>query len=388
VEIAYPWIPSIPTMHGLALLLLQLQAPAAPSVDLFRLLAERADPTARARLPEPSYRLRTISGSHRPNEGPGESGIAEIEGPGALVRIQAHGAVGTMRIRLDGAEVPVFAAGPDLESPFAERTEDGWILGLPIPFAGRCRITADGADSGTFEVEYRVYPPGTTVESATRDSLERAKNVPRPAPPGADTFTFSLSEEIPEGGLTCLDPRNAAGPRAITRIHLRAEATDLALALRRAKLRLAFDGETTVECPLGDFFGCSAGPEPYESPDFTVARGIDEATGRPGTQVELVCRFVMPYRERFDLSIDARQAGDLHVAGLVRTMPWTWDARSMLFHAAPVLSIEGSGVLVGESRRSRALDAVPFESAVDLESIRRLGAATAYYYALPRAREK
>ena len=403
-------------MHALALLLLQLPAPAAQSVDLGQLLAEKADPTTRARLPVAPYRLCTISGSHRPSEGVVESVIAEIDGPGALVRIQAHGAARTMRIRLDGADVSVFSAGADLESPFAEKTEDGWILGLPIPFAKRCRVTADGPDSGTFEIEYRVYPPGTLVESATRALLERARNLPRPSPQGTDTFTFSLSEEIPDGGLTCLDPKNAAGPRAITRIHLRAEATDLALALRCATLRLAFDGETTVECPLGDFFGCAAGPERHENPDFTVATGIDEATGRPGTQVELVCRLVMPYRERFDVSIDARRAGDLHVAGLVRTMPWKWDERSMLLHVARrrtedlpgpagrtgegVFFIDGSGVLVGESvsgvpggrtsRRSRALDAVPFDSAVTLESIRRLEptlrgsvAATAYYYSLP-----
>lgn len=382
-------------MHAFAILLLLVQAPAAPSVDLGRLLAEKADPASRACLPKPPYRLRAIAGSPRPEGTTGEFAIAELEGPGALVRIETGGAVGKIRIRLDGAEDPVLARA----------TEEGWTLDLPIPFAARCRVTADGPSPETCEIEYRAYSAGTSVASATRASLDSAKDVPRPAAPGADTFTFSLSEELPEGGLTCLDPKNAAGPRAVTRIHLRAEATNLEFALRRATFRLAFDGKTTVERPLGDFFGYPAGLEPQVSPDFSVAAGIDEATGRPGTQIELVCRLVMPYRERFDLSIDARRAGDLHVAGIVRTMPWTWDERSMYFHAGG--RIEGSGVLVCVSfsdpqgrcvsRRFRALDAVPFEaaeSAADLASDLAPAfrhrpaspgplASTTYYYALP-----
>lgn len=365
-------------MHAFVLLL--VQSPAAQAVDLASLIAEKGDPASRARLAEPPYRLRAISASRSSHDERAELTIADLEGPGALVRIESRGAAGTIRIRLDGAKEPVFARA----------TQDGGILDVPIPFAERCRVTADGTSSGTWMLECRTYAAGTKVVSATQDSLGSAKVVSRPAAPGADTFTFSLSEELPEGGLTSLDPKSAAGPRAVTRIHLRADASDLSLALRRATLRLAFDGETTVECPLGDFFACPDGPEPHESPDLAVAAGIDEGTGRPGTQVELVCRFVMPYRERFDLSIDARRAGDLHVAGIVRTMPWSWDERSMHFHAVP--RTEGSGVLVGESRsgapgggvsrRFRALDAVPFESAADLESI--LGPRSmAYYYALP-----
>ncbi|MFN0009081.1 MAG: DUF2961 domain-containing protein [Planctomycetota bacterium] len=365
-------------MHAFALLL--VQSPSAQAVDLGRLLAEKADPACLARLAEPPYRLRGLSASRPSEENHGETAIAELEGPGALVRIETRGAAGTIRIRIDGAEEPVLARA----------TEKGWILDLPIPFAARCRVTADGTSPESCAIEYRAYPAGTSVVSATRAALEGVEDAPRQAVAGTDTFTFSLSEELPEGGLTSLDPKNSAGPRAITRLHLRADATDLVLALRRATLRLVFDGETTVECPLGDFFACPNGPEPHESQGFAVAAGIDEPTGRPGTQIELVCRLVMPYRERFDLSIDARGAGDLHVAGIVRTMPWTWDERSMRFHAAT--RVQGAGVLVGEwlteapggsvSRRSRALDGVPFESAAEIESI--LGPRSmAYYYALP-----
>jgi hypothetical protein len=406
-------------MHALALLLAALQAPPAPPiVDLEALLAERRDPAALARLPAPPYRLRAASAA-----------AVDLAGPGAIVRIEARG--GTIRVRLDGAEEPVLVAGPDAA-----------ILDRPIPVAKSCRVASEGGEPCL--VEYRAYPAGTAVRSAARDALARAADEPDGElggePAGADTFTFSLSEEIPEGGLTCLDPEAARGPRAVTRIHLRAEASDLRSALRRALLRLAFDGETTVACPLGDFFGCAPDPEAREGARLSVAPGIDEATGRPGTQVELVCRFVMPYRERFDLAIDARGAGDLHVAGLVRTAPWTWNERSLRFHAAwtPAASrlhVDGRGLLAGEilalgsaggetsgglvrvradeetplealrlpdsavagwraARRFRALDAVPFEARAELAtSLERAGerevraAATVYYSALPGARD-
>ena len=348
-------------MRAFAIPLLLLQATPAKTIDLAGLLAERADPAARARRPDPPYRLETITAK-----------IAEIEGPGALVRIEAREDVGTVRVRLDGAEEPVIA----------ERAEKGFVLETPIPFAARCRVTADGRDPGSCTIDYRAYPAGTKVATATKSALEGAKPATRPAPAGSDTYTFSVSRDSPDGGLTTIDPRNATGPRAVTRIHLRAEATDLASALEGATLRLSFDGETTVEAPLGEFFGCVSGPEPHESADFTVAPGIDEAVGRPGTQVELHCRLVMPYREKFDLSIDVRKAGDLHVAGIVRTMPWTWDERTMRFSSAraPAKRIEGAGLLVGEvtsrSRRWRGLDAIPFDAGLDLGS-----SATAYFYA-------
>lgn len=449
-------------MHALALTLVLNQAPDRKPVDLRSLLAEAVDPATCARLPDPAYSLRSTSFEATVGEVPGETLVADLEGPGALVSLEVRGNPGTIRIRLDGNEAPLLvapgapAALEGIGPPFLVRSEDAWILRLPVPYARRCRVEWNGALRGTCEVVYRAYAPGTRVQTVTVDEIRRARDAiaraneawMRPIePPGADTFTFSLSEEIPEGGLTCLDPKNARGPRAITQIHLRAEATDLGRALRSGLLRLAFDGETSVVCPLGDFFAVAPRDEIHVSRPFSVLPGVDEATGRPGTQLELVCRFVMPYRERFDLSIDAKGAGDLHVAGVVRTMPWEWNERSMRFHAAwrssgplpaqrdlegPRLRIEGHGVLVGEScsigldddhvrawgarvrtdgggtisdrlpaigstrisRRFRELDRVPFQSSLESATTLRLDregevhlASTTYYYALPGARD-
>jgi hypothetical protein len=432
---------TIPTIQVLALLLGVLQAPAAPAVDLRSLLAERSDPASLARLPEPWYRLRLDSAEVGPVAGLPEHAttVAVLEGPGALVRIEVRGGAERVEVRLDDAPEPVLVwAG-------------GRVLELPVPFAKRCRITCGGRERGTCEVLSRVYPGSTAVTSATSADLERVRgsSTQPTAPLGRDTFTFSMSEEIPEGALVCIDPANAAGPRAITQIHLRAEATELAPALRRAVLRLAFDGVETVAVPLGDFFATFPGAEAFESGLLRVAPGVDEATGRPGTQVELVSRFVMPYRERFDLAIDTGApglAGDLHVAGIVRTMPWTWDERSLRFGAAwrssgPLragpnlswhrLTVNGSGILAAESlvlgvleraptasisslrtdgadlvermalsptsaigwgagRRLRGLDAVTFDHRLDLATVPACdpgvefqGSATTYWYSRP-----
>ena len=71
----------------------------------------------------------------------------------------------------------------------------------------------------------------------------------------------------------------------------------------------------------------------------------------------------MPYAESFDVRVENAGDPDLHLSGLVRTIPWNWDERSMHFHASwrasgPLSTrpkqvvtharVAGRGVLVGD----------------------------------------
>src|SRR6185503_5640070 len=111
------------------------------------------------------------------------------------------------------------------------------------------------------------------------------------------------------------------GRPSITRIAAPAgggELTELRIAtrerqshkLRSTRLSIAFDGETTVDAPLIDFFGTGPGWNTYTSLPFTVA-GDDL----------LVCRFRMPFAKQAVVTIARADPGAIDVAGTIRVAP-------------------------------------------------------------------
>jgi len=93
-------------------------------------------------------------------------------------------------------------------------------------------------------------------------------------------------------------------------------------ALRSVVLSMAFDGEASVEAPLGDFFGSAPGINPFESLPLSVAKD--------GT---MTCRWVMPFKT--SAVIRARNLGKaaVHLKGESVVAPHTWIPATMHFHA-------------------------------------------------------
>ncbi|MCK5173587.1 MAG: DUF2961 domain-containing protein, partial [Planctomycetes bacterium] len=91
---------------------------------------------------------------------------------------------------------------------------------------------------------------------------------------------------------------------------------------RSAVLRMRFDGDETVWCPLGDFFGSGVGLNPF--------KGKYRQVSADGT---LRCRWVMPYRRSAEVTIE--NLGEKTVNVKIRAVVgnWDWDERSMYFHA-------------------------------------------------------
>jgi len=395
------------------LLPLLLLCQAAPrTVGLRSLLDELADRSALARLPCPGFVLRRAAPTAD------EGTILDVDGPGAVVRIVPSRPAGTVTVRLDGRDAPLL------------REDPAKVLGWPIPFAGHCKITTDRPGADACSVEYRVYPPGTAVASVAPGELEHAiAPVEGADRRGEETFTYSLSSENPDAGLIASAPPLARGPRAITQIVFRAESDDLEEALRRAILRISFDGEETVACPLRDFFAVGCVLDPSARRILGSAPGADPPTGRPASQIDLVCRWVQPYERSVELRIENRGRKDLHVAGQLFTGPWTWDDRSLRFHArwrrsgSTPIRVEGRGLFVGQlfsiagagrgqevlaadglesappalpasEAHLRILDAIPFEknfrASIACSSSREESvevAATSFYYARPGAKD-
>lgn len=331
----------------------------ATPIDLPRLLDELVDRAALARFPEPEYRARVVT---RMDQRSGIAGsdaqfLLDVEGPGVITRIAATNPRGRLRIFLeqDDADDAGLVVDADMRSFL---TGAGGVLGplaseragcanfhLPIPFARRARIFAIDSGELDYHVEWRDYADDVPVVSLARGDVERhADAIARVnrawrdgrGPEGDPTFRYHLSREAPEGELLALGAEHGRGPRAVTEIRLLVDARDPAAALLASTLVLEFDGETTVRVPLGAFFGAHEDFRPISSWFVSIAP--------PG---ELVARFVMPYRESFALRVENHGDRELHLSGSVRTTPWTWDERSMHFHA----SWRASGVLTTQSMR-------------------------------------
>jgi len=328
-------------------------------IDLPRLLAELADRSTPARFPEPLHRMRSAGGL--------DAGAASVsseprvihaaDGPGAITRIESAGPGAQIRVHVDDDPVGFVLGSAATDSkeraPLWQASAEGYVSLMPIPFARRVSIAAASTDAGNYTVEWRAYPSGTRVTSFARGDLqrhaaaiERADAAMRSSHDvrGEATHVFHLSRSAPEGELLASDPRSARGPRAVSEVRLRVDAADRVRALRACALRMSFDGHETVAVPLGALFGAHE--------DF---QAVDSWLHSVTAAGELVARYVMPYRESFDLRVDNAGDPDLHISASVRTIPWAWDDLSLHFHAswrthpaARRARVVGRGVIVGQ----------------------------------------
>jgi hypothetical protein len=372
-------------------------------VTLRGLLSEMRDPAAAARLPEPDYECLQASSYNRAStnrnqpdrsdhgwfadsdglgfirtetrEGRTEWVLMEHNGPGCLTKLWTPffyydfgNRLGpNVRVYLDGAATPVIdeslvklvrgegTFAPPLATPTA-RAGDSYV---PIPFARSCKVTLTGKAFYNL-INYRAYPPGTEVETFTRDTFaaaaadvratgEALTTPPRLTHPEA---RFTRSAVLRPGGRLVLPL--PAGAHALREVVLRLpEAASRPSVLRSTLLTMTFDGEQTVWVPLGDFFSSADSVHPFQTTQRTVAQ--------PGT---FVCRWVMPYQRSGRLTLLNMGDQPVSLSAIFATDPWVWDDRSMHFHArwrpddlvpgSPFqdwnfIDIRGRGVYVGDS---------------------------------------
>ncbi len=401
---------------ALLLLLASAPAPQEPApVDLARLLDECADLARLARLPEESYDLVQFSSYDRRSVAPGEAGwfsnadgfggeplpgfeavvrepgadgvgeylLCDVRGPGAVVRGWSAGMGGTLRAWIDGAEESFFTGSAydflaRRSRVWAERQGLALEVGdafvqqdadyFPVPFAERLRVTWEGTlgELHFYHLEVRRYAEGTAVRSfdegglpalapriaaaaARLTGLGTGTGADDPLGTGEEPLTLLLAEGAEDPSFEWV-----GGSAALTGLAFRLRTGDLSAALRGVLLRLDFDDAgAEVEVPLGDFFGTFSGLHPGRTLPLEV---------RPDGW--LICRFVMPFARRAELSLLNRSGGPVAVQLAAHTEPWTWDERSLHFRAdwrqgpavvlednAPVdlafLRARGEGRLVG-----------------------------------------
>lgn len=375
------------------------QLPAAetplPLVTTGTLLDDMANLDRLARWPQPAFRTVQFSSYDRRSTGPeapgwfsnadgfgrepvagfqkvlrpaapGKPGLylmAEVNGPGAIVRGWSAGMDGVLRVHIDptgdadsgeglvweGKAYDFLArrsehyarlAGVELEAGDAFVQQDADYL--PVPFARRLRVTWEGTIDQLhfYHLQVRIYPEGTKVRgfSPEQDLKEfapqaraaaRALTAPRTTAP-AESLAFEAS--LPPGTNWSWSPHRA-GPAAVRelRVRVRAFAGEADLApgrldqvLRGTLLRVFFDRaqRPQVESPLGDFFASGPGVNPFSSLPLNV-----EPDGT------MICRFPMPYEKSVRIELVNLTEVGARVTGSLSISPWEWDDRTLYFRA-------------------------------------------------------
>jgi hypothetical protein len=365
---------------------------AAPtdSLGIGSFLDEFSDLSSLARLSNPSFTSRLSSSFDRTSSHaqPGDADwfanrdfaepqpgqpvvLLDAIGPGVVTRIWSANPTGTVRIYIDGASRPVieapFASLLDGEvapftAPFAVKVADGHNLYFPIPFRRACRITVETDASRFFyQVDHRRYPADTRIESFSRASLtaadcQRTRAAARLAlaqnaslTPLQTTEAFSLT--VTPGKRSEHRLAAASGGTIVRELRIRPARFD-AVALRGTMLAIEFDGQPTVQAPLGDFFGTGPGLSRVHSVPITVdaERGI------------LTARWPMPFRDSAVIALTGASDATFEAAIEVATEPHGWTDDTLLFgarwHAAQaqrstppsdweLVSIQGAGKYVG-----------------------------------------
>ncbi len=369
---------------------------SAQSITFDRLLAEATDLDRLAEFPDPAYLTKQFSSYDRrsttprdatdagwfanddrghfvrveQNAGREEFVMMDAAGPGAVVRIWSANPAGTLRIYLDGSETPVIEADMtqllggegSVPMPIAGVRGRGYNLYLPIPYAKHCKITND-AGGIYYLVGYRVYPDATAVETFTAEDLGKpeitavAQALATPAAQGVPADrrqNFKLT--VAGNGTAGIDVQAQANGSTITELVLQpavSEDDDIEAAVRGVVMRVTFDGDQTIEVPLGDFFGSAPGILPYDSLPFSV-----NAAG------EMTCRWVMPFKKSAQIEFTNFGEATVALTGHVSVAQRPWTERTMYFHAGyrsaydvPMrprshrnhLTATGQGVFVGTS---------------------------------------
>ena len=230
------------------------------------------------------------------NGGRQEWVMADLKGPGALVRQWTANPQGTVRYYFDGETEPRFLlkraeveAGTflGLGEPYAYLASRGYNVYLPMGYARSLKVTVEGegGDGGDpakmyYILGHRAYPAGTDVRSFSREDL--AALPPPPARLGAIT-SASVSGESVSGAPMVLPPGAAralvdrTGPGEVVTLRLRPDFPALPSGaawrdprqrheiLRHLVIEAEFDGELCIAAPVSDLFGAPPDGRPYRT---------------------------------------------------------------------------------------------------------------------------
>lgn len=270
-----------------------------------------------------------------------------------------------IRIYLDGSEEPVlegnmlglFNGDGLFPYPFAHKSLRSAVSFFPIPYAKSCKITTTGRPF-FYQFTYRKYAQGTAVKTFTLDDFYAAAQLTEETGKALlnDKKRIEREEVTLNASIDANEEKTIQLPKgvaAVRSLSVKLDNYESASITRKVVLKMNFDGEQTVWCPIGDFFGTGIGLNPYQTWHNTVKED--------GT---MNCRWVMPYQKTGSISVENLGDEVVKVELTALVGDYKWNEQSMYFNAAwrgqyPVptrpfsdwnyVILKGKGVYVGDA---------------------------------------
>ena len=259
--------------------------------------------------------------------------MADMAGPGAVVRIWSANPNGQLKIYIDDNPTPVIdmpfakmfdSSTPPFKAPLSGLSSGGSYSYLPIPYAKHCRITVDNAQGLYYQVNSLTFPANTPTPSfslpisAGDQAAVDAANVvwAGVAAPKATTLPAKTDSKNANANQT-LNLADYKGPGVIRQIDMALpKASDA--DLRRLVLRGYFDGHSVpdIQAPVADFFGNAYGRKPFHT--LLLGQGADGS---------LEADFPMPFAHSARFTLE-------NGSGVVQPVTWTVDFAKAPFDAA------------------------------------------------------
>jgi len=219
----------------------------------------------------------------------GEFLFADIDGPGAIVRIwSAQPEEGHIKIYLDGSDVPAVdrpfreifgSSSPFDNSELCYEVARGQNCFVPITFQNGCRITAEEGWGRYYQINYIKFPAGTSVET-----FSECQGLFHECPVNACDTKHTVSIP-PHSAVSIAD---FAGAGAVTNIAVKIDEThDMQKALAELSISAYWDGEDlpSVSSSLSGFFSTFDGASGESLPIGVTSSGT------------LYNNFYMPYSD-------------------------------------------------------------------------------------------
>ncbi len=293
------------------------------------------------------------------NEGREEKVIMEATGPGAITRIWLTSLTNNeaiIRFYFNESTAPDWTLPTyDVQTFTNQMSETGnsitlgngfvqpglsWNRGsslfLPIPFGSGCKITIE--ETGTapnpsryYQINYRKYEEETRVETFTAKALANAKSKimeanARLLNPRAKVSGKILNTEKNLASTDKVELELTSGSNAVYELKLEVtpeNKDNYAEIMENLILTATFDEVQTVVTPLSDLYGAGPGAN-YVQNWYTSADGYGNVT----------IRWIMPYKSSGKLAIRNRSAHNTNVKISARVGSFSWDNRTLYFHAA------------------------------------------------------
>ena len=132
--------------------------------------------------------------------------------------------------------------------------------------------------------------------------------------------------DIMEGSIAPSKERTITikGQKAIRSFEFQLQADDLIQALRSTIIKIEFDGNAALWCPIGDFFGTGYHIRPHATWYTNIS-----------SDNTLSCYWIMPFKNQAKIQLLNLGSQPVRITrGRILSGPWDWDDRSCYFHAA------------------------------------------------------